>query len=570
MKSWLRPPVFDDAETTRRARLLHRLLLAMALLTFVGAGSSLLDERNDIVVTAVFYGITWAWFAVVMTVVRAGRVVLAAWVFSIFFWVLIAAVTFLFGGMQGQNASLFAVCTLLIGSVIGGRAALVMALASSVWCAFVAYLEFTDGLPEPFGPYTPVNAWSAVTITVLLTAVLLQVSLDSLRRVHSEAVRAANERDEALRQSFQGQKMELVGNLTSGIAHDLNNLLTVITGTTEILRSRVTGGDSQAQALLNDLDAATSRATLMTRQLLTFGRVPATEIVPVDFGAVVTEMESMLPRLLGSTVAIRVNAESDCWVMGSRSGLEQILLNLAVNGRDAMPTGGEFFLTLTHVGPRVQLEARDSGVGMSRAVQDKIFEPFFSTKASGTGLGLSTVHRLVELYGGSIEVESKSGAGTCFRIMFQAVDAPQKVSDSGDQLEAMEPGAPRQKRILLVEDDPLVRSALKRGLEQDGYAVSTAANGVEAIVKLEKHKDLTCVISDVMMPQMDGVALAAHIAETRPQLPLILISGNQEPKEALIPQLPRIFLMKPVAGDDLRDAIARVTAGGNTAPSHKS
>jgi signal transduction histidine kinase/CheY-like chemotaxis protein len=566
MPDWLSAPTFHDIETTRRARLLHRLVLAMALLAVIGAVASLFDPRNELRVTVVFYAVVWACLGAVLAVVRAGRVVLAAWVFSLFFWVLIASVTLLFGGMQGQNASTFAVCTLLIGSVIGGRPALWIALASSVWCGFVAYLEIQGRLPTPIGPYTPMNAWGAVTTTVLLTSVLLQISLDSLRSAHSEAQRTAAERDDALRRSIQGQKMELVGNLTSGIAHDLNNLLTVITGTSDILRSQVAAGDKEALSLLDDLEAATSRASLMTKQLLTFGRVRSTDVECVDLGPVLTSMGNMLPRLLGPSFSITVSAARDCWVMGSRSGFEQILLNLAVNARDAMPSGGDFKLELSRVGARVELEAKDTGVGMSQAVQERIFEPFFSTKSTGTGLGLSTVRKLLELYGGSIEVESRVGAGTTFRLRFELANPALQVkggtSKSSQRMRALTAteGPLTRRRILLVEDDPLVRSALGRGLQKDGYEVLVAADGVEGIAQLEKYHDVYCVVSDVAMPHMDGIALAAHIAETQPELPLVLVSGNREPTAALSPDLPRAFLMKPVTREALRSAIARVTA----------
>src|SRR6187549_1564581 len=277
MLSWFRLPSLADEEDSRRASQLYRMLAAMIGLAFVGFGSSLLEPRNDVKVTLSFYGIVFAWLLGVGAFLRRGRVLAAGWVLGIFFWLLIAVVTLFFGGMQGQNAACFTVCILLLGSVVSGRAALIMAVVSSLWCALVAVLERRSMLPTPLEPYSPINAWAAVTITVLLTAVLLRSSLESLQRLHARAQQSARERDEALRRSIQGQKMELVGNLTSGIAHDFNNLLTVIVGATDVLRADIASTDDDARALVEDLDYAASRAALMTRQLLAFGRAPTDE-----------------------------------------------------------------------------------------------------------------------------------------------------------------------------------------------------------------------------------------------------------------------------------------------------
>lgn len=567
MHRWLRAPTFEDPEQTRQADLLYRLVRAMGLLVILAAAASVLDVRNDVRVTAGFYTVVLAWLAGVLAIVRAGRVVLAAWIFSSLFWMLIAFVTLVFGGMQGQNASIFAVCTLLIGSIVGGRAAIAMALASSAWCGLVAYLEVHHLLPHQLGPYAPGNAWAAVTVTVLLTSVLLHASLDSLRRVHDEAQHAAAERDEALRRSIQGQKMELVGNLTSGVAHDLNNLLTVIVGTSDMLRLRLENRDSATAGLLDELEGAASRASLMTRQLLTFGRLQASEHERVDFAAILTGMSKMLPRLLGHAVSFEVKVAGDCEVMASQAGLEQILLNLAINARDAMPQGGTLRLEVFPAGQEVVLKASDTGIGMSPEVKLRVFEPFFTTKATGTGLGLATVKQLVDHYGASIELESELGHGTRFTVRFPHAptpEAPRSDPRAADSL-VPRPGATRG-RILLAEDDPLVRKALRRTLEAGGYEVTAVEDGAEAVRALETDTAFDCIVSDVVMPNLDGEALALHVADTFPTMPMVLMSGNRRPDRALTPGLPRTFLMKPIGGEELREAVARVINGGD-APS---
>jgi signal transduction histidine kinase/ActR/RegA family two-component response regulator len=566
-KQWFRAPVFPDAEITRQARLLYRLLWAMFGLVFVAAGTSLLDARNDPVVTIVFYAVVVAFLYVVALVGRTGRVVLAAWVFSLFFWGLIAYVTLAFGGMQGQNASTFAVCVLLIGSIVGGRSAIIMALASSAWCALVAYLEVHGLLPKQVGQYLPINAWAAVTVTVTLTSVLLHTSLESLRGAHQAAQRSADERDEALRRSVQGQKMELVGNLASGIAHDLNNLLTVIVNAAELLGEQVPAGDAETRSVLNDLEESTSRAALMTTQLLTFGRTQASKLEPVDVSVTLGVMGKMLPRLLGSHVTVTVFAQPQTWVLATRTGFEQILLNLAVNARDAMPGGGRIRFDLQEEGGRVLFSASDSGTGMTPEVQARIFEPFYTTKATGTGLGLSTIRQLVEHFGGTIAVESQLGQGTTFRLSFPSLD-PALVprSSSTKIVPLVASSSPRRGRILLAEDEALIRRALVRSLTVEGYDVTAVADGEEALSVLQTTDDLVCVVTDLSMPRLDGEGLTRSVRARFPHMPMVLLSGNREPPADLELGPHGRFLTKPVAHRQLMEAIGEVTEQSELPP----
>lgn len=544
-----------DIETARKARLLFRLLASMALLSLLGSGASLLDQRNQPWITLVFYTLVLTALGAVALIVRTGRVLLAAWICSLFFWALIAFVTLFFGGMQGQNAANFAVGTLLIGTLVGVRAALGMALASSMWCGMVAYLEVNHMLPPQLGPYTPTNAWGSVTVIVTLTAILLQVSLESLRHAHAEAQKSALERDEALRRSIQGQKMELVGNLTSGIAHDLNNLLTIIIGATSILKRHTDREDPETSGLLEDLDGATSRAALITGQLLSFGRPPPSETAPVELGVLLESMGKMLPRLLGSSIVVSVSGERNLWVQASRAGLEQVLLNLAVNARDAMPNGGALRFSLEASGTEVLLKTEDTGMGMDPEVSRRIFEPFFTTKATGTGLGLATVRQLMEHFGGSIRVESAPGKGTTFILAFPRTEPGRMASagliiGDGESIESR----PRALRVLLVEDDVLVRRSLIRALGQEGYDVIAVADGEEALALIRTAEQLDVVVSDINMPRLDGELLADEIRSIAPRLPVVLISGNRSPAHATLRGL-RAFLPKPTTPQAVRDAI---------------
>lgn len=550
----------EDLENTRQLQLLSRLLWAMIFLTVLGAVTAFLDPKNDKLVTTVFYLVVGLWFGLIHRLTRRGRVRTATWLLATFFWLLIAIVTLFFGGMQGQNASTFAVCTLLVGSVIGARAALVMAGLSSVWCALVAYLEVHSALPPPLGPYSPINSWSTVTITVSLTTVLLVTSLQSLRQAYAKAQQIAIERDEAMRRSIQGQKMELVGNLTSGVAHDLNNLLTVVVGATDILRVDLTANDDDARALLEDLDYAASRAALMTRQLLAFGRAPSDERTPINASEILAGIGRMLPRVLGSLVTLELEVAPQCWLLGSRSGIEQIVLNLAVNARDAMPNGGTLTFDLRHDSDQLVLLARDTGTGIPTSLRDRVFEPFFTTKASGTGLGLSTVRRLVEHHQGTITIDETSPQGTTFRLTFPPC-APPSTNQSKEEPGIEPASGPARLRILIVEDDPLVRHTLIRLLDREAYEVLAVTDGMEALALLRVSPNIHCVVSDVAMPNLDGEQLARLVNLEFPDLPLVLISGNREPISTPNGASGRVFLRKPFGSRELNGAIRLVTEG---------
>src|SRR6478609_497868 len=559
MLSWLSIPGLPDEEDARRFRLLSRMLIAMIGLAFLGLSSSLLEPRNDAKVTLLFYAIVLVWLAFVGGFLKRGRVLTAGWVLSVFFWLLVAIVTLLFGGMQGQNAACFTVCVLLLGSVVSGRAAVIMALLTSLWCALVAGLELAKMLPKPLGPYTPLNAWAAVTMTVLLTAVLLRSSLESLERMHARAERSARERDEALRRSIHGQKMELVGNLTSGIAHDFNNLLTVICNVSELLRVEGEAQRPSVANLLDDLDEATSRATLMTGQLLSLGRAPVTGTERVDVSLAVKSLARTLPRLLGSNVRLEVHAPDPAIVSASPAGLQQIVLNLAVNAKDALPDGGRIAISVRVHESFVSLVAEDNGIGMSEATRARMFEPFFTTKSSGTGLGLATVRELVKRYGAEIEVASTLGSGTRFEVRFPRL-VPVALAERAPRPSDRPPAPARQRRLLLVEDDQLVRRSLTRWLISEGFEVIAVAHGEEALSVLKAAGDIACVVSDIAMSGLDGERLADMIAEQQPDLPVVLVSGNRTPGSNFTASPRRAFVPKPVSQESLAKALARMIA----------
>jgi two-component system, cell cycle sensor histidine kinase and response regulator CckA len=240
-------------------------------------------------------------------------------------------------------------------------------------------------------------------------------------------------------------------------------------------------------------------------------------------------------------------------VQASRAGLEQILLNLAVNAREAMASGGTLYLSVQPGPESVLLSVRDTGCGMDARTQARIFEPFFTTKASGTGLGLATVREIVGRAGGGI---GAPGQGTTFEVRLLRVPAPAPAQPEAPQASFLQPGP--QRRVLLVEDDLLVRRALQRFLEHEGFEVAAVADGEEALALLGASKRFACVVTDLAMPRLDGGLLAEQLSREHPALPVVLVSGNRAPPPASGAQR-RAFLEKPLRHQELRRAIDALT-----------
>lgn len=540
--------MIEKDEEVERAELLRTVLrigAGVAILAFV---LSLFDPENDPRVGAAFYGLILALIAILGEVARRGHAVLAARAVAGGLWVVIAVVCVTFGGLRGGNAAAFTVVALMLGVFGRSRhAGIVGALLSSLWCAGIAWLEVHDQLPAPLGPaYSPLNSWTSVSVALVFTAVLQDAAVRSVRRASERAAAHAAERDLALRKSIDAQKMEVIGRLASGVAHDFNNLLMVIGATTESLR--LAEGDDERAELIEELDEATSRATLMTRHLVALGQPHGRAPLVLDLAAVVRTFSSLLPRLLGPSVAISTDATQPAWVLATEAGLEQVLLNLAVNAREAMPTGGRLTLTVS-VQDDVVLTVQDSGVGMDEETRARIFVPFFTTKASGTGLGLATVADRVHQFGGTIEVTSAPGAGAAFTLRLPRQAAPSNAPSLGLPAPRV---ALRAARLLVVDDDPRVRRSLTRALEDDGFDVVAVSNGVEALRLLEGPHAFACVVSDVAMPLMDGEALAARLRVLAPSLPVVLISGHAAAPAA---EAGRVFVEKPFSRESLLAAI---------------
>jgi signal transduction histidine kinase/CheY-like chemotaxis protein len=345
-------------------------------------------------------------------------------------------------------------------------------------------------------------------------------------------------------QLFQSQKLETVGKLAGGIAHEFNSILTAIIGQSDLMLGDLPAGSPLARNA-TEISKAANRAAALTRQLLAYGRKQLLRPEALDLNRIVTGMEGVFQHLLGAQVDTQIVPATNLHAVKADAGqIEQVIMNLVINARDAMPNGGKLTLETANVsfaeasvgrypelkpGDYVMLAITDTGTGMSEAVKTRVFDPFFSTKGigQGTGLGLSTCYGIIKQSGGHISVYSEPGRGTTFKIYLPQAEPPAKIPierlDSPDLPRGME-------SILLVEDDPALREMAATLLRRLGYAVLTAANGVEALsVKHEQssgHIDL--LFTDVVMPHMSGKELADRTRALYPQTKILFTSAYTE------------------------------------------
>jgi two-component system, cell cycle sensor histidine kinase and response regulator CckA len=389
------------------------------------------------------------------------------------------------------------------------------------------------------------------------------------RRLHLDRRRQEQEKEALLQQLLQAQKMEAVGRLAGGIAHDFNNLLTAILGYGELLLRELGERDHRRQRV-EEILKATQRAIDLTRQLLAFSRRQALEPRVVELTAVVAGMENMLRRLIGEQVVLETRLDPELGaVRGDPGQLEQVILNLALNARDAMPEGGTITLetrnqTLAKTdgsipsGSYVVLEVSDTGQGMAPDVLAHVFEPFFTTKelGRGTGLGLATVHGIVSQSQGHITVESRPGEHSRFTVILPRVARGAEVEPS--PAPAIAVGG--SETILVVEDDPGVRGLVRDVLSLAGYEVLEAATAREALeLCRERPGGLDLVLMDIVLPDMRNNHLREALAVVAPAAGVLLMSGYpgdgtfREPIEDGIP-----FLQKPFSGDELARKVREV------------
>jgi len=395
------------------------------------------------------------------------------------------------------------------------------------------------------------------------------LSLDITERKHAES--ALHAAEEQLRQS---QKMEAIGRLAAGVAHDFNSLLTVILLSSEIAAAKLKPSDPQRQSI-QQIRQAGERAAALTRQLLAFSRQQVLEPRVLDINAVVRNTETMLRRLISEDFTLHMKLAADLGHVKADPGqIEQVVMNLVLNARDAMPSGGSITIESGNVdldngwsekhaeilpGRYVMLAVSDTGAGMDKDTQARIFEPFFTTKeqGKGTGLGLSTVFGIARQSGGTVRVYSEPGHGSCFKVYLPLIDD----NLSPQPLPAENPLSTGDETILLVEDDEQVRAVTSLALQLAGYTVLEARRGQEAIRICEKHTaPIHLLISDVIMPDMGGRKVAESIQALRPGIRTLFVSGYTD--DAMVRygiEIAQVaFLQKPFTPDSLAQKVREV------------
>jgi len=410
------------------------------------------------------------------------------------------------------------------------------------------------------------------TITVALVVTPVRDGSGAIARYVAVA-HDVTERRSLEYQLRQAQKMEAVGQLAGGIAHDFNNLLTTILASSGLLEEQL-AGDAAAVDEAKVIRQSAERGAALTRKLLAFGRRQKLEIKTVDLAELIGEFSRMIRRVLREDISVELALKGPAWVRADAGAIEQILMNLATNARDAMPSGGTFSIATERVtldreavvrtgcanpGAYAVITVRDTGAGMDATTLQRVFEPFFTTKAvgSGTGLGMAMVYGLVTQHGGRVNVASEVGKGTTVTLYFPAAEAPAHAAPCPRERERR--GG--TETILVVEDEPGLRRAAQRVLEKHGYTVLLAQNGTEALSILAKMDgQVRLVLTDVVMPEMGGAQLYRAIRAMGKTMPVVFSSGytarDIEEASALEPGLP--FLSKPWSVQEILERVREV------------
>lgn len=373
---------------------------------------------------------------------------------------------------------------------------------------------------------------------------------------HLAMLRDITEQQDMEEQLRDSQKMEAIGRLAGGVAHDFNNILGIISGHAELLESNATGALERGRA--EKIISATEKAASLTRQLLAFGRKQVMSLKLLDLSAVLDGLSSMIDCMMGAEVQISIHANRNVGqVRADQSQMEQVIMNLTANAHEAMPEGGTLTITIdSHQGSAddpvlppgeyTRLSVSDTGVGMSQEVQSRVFEPFFTTKMNGSGLGLSTVYGIVKQSGGYITVQSTPQRGSTFSVYLPVVRGNEMTPAPAEYRKHSQ--VPGHETILMVDNEEDLRNAACEYLESCGYRVLSAGDGKEAVEICDRHTGpISLLISDIVMPKMSGRGVVEHVRKTRPATSVLMISGyaNDAVWSHGIALDPSCFLQKP-------------------------
>jgi signal transduction histidine kinase len=542
------PDVGGGPELARLTRLVHTALVVGIAIDLIAGPpvASLLSPWPELALA--LNGLLLVVFVGLLILTRHGRARLAAWLLILVLWLYQSAMLWWFGGLRTPGIVTFFAVVLMAALFLGPRGS-VVALVLSVAASLAVLLAEKAGLLPAVQAPSAVLIWVLLLINLFAVVVLAHLAFAELRRANLSLQAEIDERrreeetrrrlEEQLRQS---QKLEAVGRLAGGVAHDFNNLLMVITGHGELLRRGLEAEDPRRRKL-NQMMSAADRASRLVRQLLAFSRSQALEPQRVDLDALVSEAARMLRPLMGSNISLETRLQASprqVWIDPAK--IEQVIMNLALNARDAMPDGGRLDIGTesrdvddagaASPGRYVVLSVRDTGAGMDAQTRSRVFEPFFTTKSSGqrTGLGLAMAYGIVQQSGGHIAVESERGHGTAFHIHLPLLDAD---ADSGPAEEPPAEGARGQETILVVEDEESIRELARELLAGLGYGVLCAESGETALAAAERHSGpIHLVLADVVMPGLEAPDLVARLRETRPSTRALYMSGHSGPELA--------------------------------------
>jgi PAS domain S-box-containing protein len=378
------------------------------------------------------------------------------------------------------------------------------------------------------------------------------------------------EKKSLAQQFLRAQRLESLGSLASGIAHDLNNVLTPIVGAAQLLPLTLPNLDARSQRLLNMLVESSKRGSGLVKQILTFARGTDGERTTIQVRHILSEIISVARQTFPKSIEINLNLDSeDLWLVSvDATQIHQVLMSLFVNARDAMPNGGSLMASAENitidadlsvqlpVGSYILISVADTGIGMTSKMLARIFDPFFTTKETGTGLGLSTVQGIIKAHGGSIEVESTVGQGTCFKIYLPAID--RREAESLAATEDLHDG--QGQLVLVVDDERAIREITKESLETYNYRVILASDGIEAIdIYAQNHRSIAIVLVDMMMPNLDTPSIILALQQINPQVRIVAMSGSYLNLEAIVNrQDVSAYLTKPFTTAEMLKTLANI------------
>lgn len=547
LRQLLALPTFDDREKQRAARTLFGVAVSVAAGCVVWVVVNLLNEWGPLR-TGVAAGMLIV-SLVVMRLAQAGQAFAGSMLLLVTGTTLATLHLILAEDGVAPTLGAYYILVSASGLLLGARAAVICGIVSAgILFGFAAW-DGINLLPTPGADQSEWDVARANTVALVVISALFIFSTRQIREAFAQADRSFDELEaanEALRESqdqvLRAQKLEAVGTLSGAVAHDFNNYLTVIDGYAGMLEDGSLS-DEERLEYTAEIRHAAERSARLTRELLALGRRQVFEPAPIDLDTVVTEMRKMIESILGAQTHLELacNTGGRC-VQADRAQLEQAILNMALNARDAMPEGGTLNITTAAVelgqddltrlpalrpGPHVALTISDSGTGMPADVLERVFEPFFTTKglARGSGLGLSSVQAIVHRSGGDLHIQSAPGKGTTVRCLFPEVAAEAQAPTPTESIVTSLDGL----CVLLVDDDDSVRHLMCRLLERSGCKVAAYSDPEDVIQKgASAIAGVDLLITDVVMPHVGGAALAERLRGYRPDLPVLFISGYLE------------------------------------------